>query len=221
MCLSIEAVLNYSVCECFMCQQRLLRNLPHATCGLQEPQGGHALWVKVPLPAHQQQHQVAAHLIQPANTRCWHRGHAHQGSAFRLWRPQPRRHSPECVERRATPQPQKVPEQIYKLLWSWFYKKRSGCCCSGCFFSDIFVCHHRYSPGNDNYALACSIVMGRTLHNTNSPSSLPYADTMGSSHWRQKSMPDGYAPPLFALTINWPVALPLQHSWPPSSPLQV
>ncbi|XP_044230911.1 signal-induced proliferation-associated 1-like protein 1 [Thunnus albacares] len=50
----------------------------------------------------------------------------------------------------------------------------------------------RYSPGNDNYALACSIVMGRTLHNTNSPSSLSYSDTMGSSHWRQKSMPDGF-----------------------------
>uniref|UniRef100_A0A3P8RR95 Signal induced proliferation associated 1 like 1 n=1 Tax=Amphiprion percula TaxID=161767 RepID=A0A3P8RR95_AMPPE len=50
----------------------------------------------------------------------------------------------------------------------------------------------RYSPGNDNYALACSIVMGRTLHNTNSPSSLSYTDTMGSSHWRQKSVPDGF-----------------------------
>ncbi|XP_022067592.1 signal-induced proliferation-associated 1-like protein 1 isoform X1 [Acanthochromis polyacanthus] len=50
----------------------------------------------------------------------------------------------------------------------------------------------RYSPGNDNYALACSIVMGRTLHNTNSPSSLSYTDTMGSSHWRQKSTPDGF-----------------------------
>ncbi|KAG7237280.1 hypothetical protein INR49_032613 [Caranx melampygus] len=49
----------------------------------------------------------------------------------------------------------------------------------------------RYSPGNDNYALACSIVMGRTLHNTNSPSSLPYTET-SSSHWRQKSMPDGF-----------------------------
>uniref|UniRef100_A0AAQ5YUB0 Signal induced proliferation associated 1 like 1 n=1 Tax=Amphiprion ocellaris TaxID=80972 RepID=A0AAQ5YUB0_AMPOC len=36
----------------------------------------------------------------------------------------------------------------------------------------------RYSPGNDNYALACSIVMGRTLHNTNSPSSLSYTDTI-------------------------------------------
>ncbi|KAM3594675.1 uncharacterized protein V6R79_011990 [Siganus canaliculatus] len=50
----------------------------------------------------------------------------------------------------------------------------------------------RYSPGNDNYALACSIVMGRTLHNTNPPSSLSYTDTMSSSHWRQKSMPDGF-----------------------------
>ncbi|XP_078132924.1 signal-induced proliferation-associated 1-like protein 1 isoform X2 [Sander vitreus] len=50
----------------------------------------------------------------------------------------------------------------------------------------------RYSPGNDNYALACSIVMGRTLHNTNSPSSLPYTDAMSSNQWRQKSMPDGF-----------------------------
>ncbi|XP_024861275.1 signal-induced proliferation-associated 1-like protein 1 isoform X2 [Kryptolebias marmoratus] len=50
----------------------------------------------------------------------------------------------------------------------------------------------RYSPGNDNYALACSIVMGRTLHNTNSPSSLSYTETMSSSHWRQKSGPDGF-----------------------------
>ncbi|KAM4625318.1 signal-induced proliferation-associated 1-like protein 1 [Polymixia lowei] len=52
----------------------------------------------------------------------------------------------------------------------------------------------RYSPGNDNYALACSIVMGRSLHNTNPPSGLPYADsgTVGPNHWRQKSMPDGF-----------------------------
>ncbi|XP_068436315.1 signal-induced proliferation-associated 1-like protein 1 isoform X2 [Clinocottus analis] len=50
----------------------------------------------------------------------------------------------------------------------------------------------RYSPGNDNYALACSIVMGRTTHNTNSPSSLPYTDTTSSNQWRQKSMPDGF-----------------------------
>uniref|UniRef100_H3DJ83 Signal induced proliferation associated 1 like 1 n=1 Tax=Tetraodon nigroviridis TaxID=99883 RepID=H3DJ83_TETNG len=50
----------------------------------------------------------------------------------------------------------------------------------------------RYSPGNDNYALACSIVMGRTLHNANSPACLSYTDTVGSNHWRQKSMPDGF-----------------------------
>ncbi|XP_034431484.1 signal-induced proliferation-associated 1-like protein 1 [Hippoglossus hippoglossus] len=50
----------------------------------------------------------------------------------------------------------------------------------------------RYSPGNDNYALACSIVMGRTLHNTNSPSNLSYPDTMSSTNWRQKSAPDGF-----------------------------
>ncbi|KAM4541358.1 signal-induced proliferation-associated 1-like protein 1 [Fundulus diaphanus] len=50
----------------------------------------------------------------------------------------------------------------------------------------------RFSPGNDNYALACSIVMGRTLHSTNSPSSLSYTDTMSSNHWRQKAVPDGF-----------------------------
>ncbi|XP_061898239.1 signal-induced proliferation-associated 1-like protein 1 isoform X2 [Entelurus aequoreus] len=50
----------------------------------------------------------------------------------------------------------------------------------------------RYSPGNENYALACSIVMGRTLHNTNSPASMTYTDNMSSNHWRQKSMPEGF-----------------------------
>uniref|UniRef100_A0A3Q3JQZ2 Signal induced proliferation associated 1 like 1 n=1 Tax=Monopterus albus TaxID=43700 RepID=A0A3Q3JQZ2_MONAL len=51
----------------------------------------------------------------------------------------------------------------------------------------------RYSPSNDNYALVGTIMMGRTLHNTNSPSSLSYTDWKGSSsHWRQKSMPDGF-----------------------------
>ncbi|KAK7904954.1 hypothetical protein WMY93_017561 [Mugilogobius chulae] len=50
----------------------------------------------------------------------------------------------------------------------------------------------RYSPGNDNYALACSIVMGRTMNNTNSPSNMSYNDTMSSNHWRQKSGPDGF-----------------------------
>ncbi|XP_070402980.1 signal-induced proliferation-associated 1-like protein 1 isoform X1 [Nothobranchius furzeri] len=50
----------------------------------------------------------------------------------------------------------------------------------------------RYSPGNDNYAVACSIMMGRTPHNTNSPSGPSYSDTMSSSHWRQRSGPDGF-----------------------------
>ncbi|KAL0969151.1 hypothetical protein UPYG_G00223180 [Umbra pygmaea] len=52
----------------------------------------------------------------------------------------------------------------------------------------------RYSPGNDNYALACSIVMGRSPHTRNSPMSLSYPDsgTVGSNHWRQKSMPEGF-----------------------------
>uniref|UniRef100_A0A667Y3Y3 Signal induced proliferation associated 1 like 1 n=1 Tax=Myripristis murdjan TaxID=586833 RepID=A0A667Y3Y3_9TELE len=40
----------------------------------------------------------------------------------------------------------------------------------------------RYSPGNDNYALACSIVMGRSLHNANSPSSLPYTESSTMGH---------------------------------------
>uniref|UniRef100_A0A4W5N447 Signal induced proliferation associated 1 like 1 n=1 Tax=Hucho hucho TaxID=62062 RepID=A0A4W5N447_9TELE len=35
----------------------------------------------------------------------------------------------------------------------------------------------RYSPGNDNYALACSIVMGRSPHTRKAPTSLSYTDT--------------------------------------------
>ncbi|CAL8272481.1 unnamed protein product [Merluccius merluccius] len=55
----------------------------------------------------------------------------------------------------------------------------------------------RYSPGNDNYALACSIAMGRSAqHSANStPSSTQsYTDSSaaGSIHWRQKSMPEGF-----------------------------
>ncbi|XP_014066410.2 signal-induced proliferation-associated 1-like protein 1 isoform X1 [Salmo salar] len=52
----------------------------------------------------------------------------------------------------------------------------------------------RYSPGNDNYALACSIVMGRSPHTRKAPTSLSYIDTgsAGPNHWRQKSMPDGF-----------------------------
>ncbi|XP_062413190.1 signal-induced proliferation-associated 1-like protein 1 isoform X2 [Pungitius pungitius] len=51
----------------------------------------------------------------------------------------------------------------------------------------------RYSPGNDNYALACSIAMGRTMHSANPPAAAaPYADAVSSHQWRQKSMPDGF-----------------------------
>ncbi|XP_046903833.1 signal-induced proliferation-associated 1-like protein 1 [Hypomesus transpacificus] len=65
----------------------------------------------------------------------------------------------------------------------------------------------RYSPGSDNYALACSIVMGRSPHNPASHSSMSYCDTLGSrgsggsggsggtlasSHWKQKNLPEGF-----------------------------
>lgn len=52
----------------------------------------------------------------------------------------------------------------------------------------------RYSPGSDNYALACSIVMGRSPHTRSSPNSQPFSSDIGSSstHWRQKSNPDGW-----------------------------
>ncbi|XP_058255116.1 signal-induced proliferation-associated 1-like protein 1 isoform X2 [Hemibagrus wyckioides] len=52
----------------------------------------------------------------------------------------------------------------------------------------------RYSPGSDNYALACSIVMGRSPHTRNSPNNQSFSsDTSSSStHWRQKSNPDGF-----------------------------
>ncbi|CAL9686428.1 unnamed protein product [Knipowitschia caucasica] len=50
----------------------------------------------------------------------------------------------------------------------------------------------RYSPGNDNYAMACSIVMGRTVQNTNSPSNISYNDSVSSNHWKQKPAPDGF-----------------------------
>ncbi|KAJ8288874.1 hypothetical protein COCON_G00015330, partial [Conger conger] len=52
----------------------------------------------------------------------------------------------------------------------------------------------RFSPGSDNYALASSIVIGRSGHNRNSPSILSYSDMgpVSSAHWRQKSMPEGF-----------------------------
>ncbi|XP_053488423.1 signal-induced proliferation-associated 1-like protein 1 isoform X2 [Ictalurus furcatus] len=52
----------------------------------------------------------------------------------------------------------------------------------------------RYSPGSDNYALACSIVMGRSPHTRNSPNNQSFSSDSSSSstHWRQKSNPDGF-----------------------------
>ncbi|XP_036449990.1 signal-induced proliferation-associated 1-like protein 1 isoform X2 [Colossoma macropomum] len=52
----------------------------------------------------------------------------------------------------------------------------------------------RYSPGSDNYALACSIVMGRSPHTRNSPNNQSYSSdtSSSSSHWRQKSAPDAF-----------------------------
>ncbi|XP_066550989.1 signal-induced proliferation-associated 1-like protein 1 isoform X4 [Amia ocellicauda] len=52
----------------------------------------------------------------------------------------------------------------------------------------------RFSPGSEsNYALVSMI--SRPQHNRNSPSSLSYSSDTGSggsSHWRQKSMPEGF-----------------------------
>ncbi|XP_053365898.1 signal-induced proliferation-associated 1-like protein 1 isoform X2 [Clarias gariepinus] len=51
----------------------------------------------------------------------------------------------------------------------------------------------RYSPGSDNYALACSIVMGRSPHTRSSPNQSFSSDgSSTSTHWRQKSNPDGF-----------------------------
>ncbi|KAG5857595.1 hypothetical protein ANANG_G00021110 [Anguilla anguilla] len=54
--------------------------------------------------------------------------------------------------------------------------------------------NRRFSPGSDNYALASSVVMGRSAHNRNSPSMLSYSDVgpAGPAHWRQKSVPEGF-----------------------------
>ncbi|XP_061098886.1 signal-induced proliferation-associated 1-like protein 1 [Conger conger] len=50
----------------------------------------------------------------------------------------------------------------------------------------------RISPGSENYALASSILIGRSPHNRSSPSSLSCSSDTGSAHWRQKSMPEGF-----------------------------
>uniref|UniRef100_A0A3B3R7C9 Signal induced proliferation associated 1 like 1 n=1 Tax=Paramormyrops kingsleyae TaxID=1676925 RepID=A0A3B3R7C9_9TELE len=54
----------------------------------------------------------------------------------------------------------------------------------------------RFSPGSDNYALASSMVMGRSPPSRASPSNLSYSSDTGSggsAHWRQKSMPEGFS----------------------------
>ncbi|XP_026869838.2 signal-induced proliferation-associated 1-like protein 1 isoform X1 [Electrophorus electricus] len=61
----------------------------------------------------------------------------------------------------------------------------------------------RYSPGSDNYALACSIVMGRSPHTRNNQSYSSDA-TSSASQWYQKSIPDGTPTPntLFRFNVN-------------------
>ncbi|GAA6074554.1 signal-induced proliferation-associated 1-like protein 1 isoform X1 [Tachysurus ichikawai] len=55
----------------------------------------------------------------------------------------------------------------------------------------------RMSPGSENYALASSMAMTRPTHTRSSPSNLSCSSDTGSgssAHWRQKSMPEGFAP---------------------------
>uniref|UniRef100_A0A8C1P196 Signal-induced proliferation-associated 1 like 1 n=1 Tax=Cyprinus carpio TaxID=7962 RepID=A0A8C1P196_CYPCA len=54
----------------------------------------------------------------------------------------------------------------------------------------------RVSPGSENYALTSSLMLGRSPHNRSSPSNLSCSSDTGSgssAHWRQKSMPEGFA----------------------------
>uniref|UniRef100_A0A673IS76 Signal-induced proliferation-associated 1-like protein 1 n=1 Tax=Sinocyclocheilus rhinocerous TaxID=307959 RepID=A0A673IS76_9TELE len=54
----------------------------------------------------------------------------------------------------------------------------------------------RMSPGSENYALTSSLMLGRSPHNRSSPSNLSCSSDTGSgssAHWRQKSMPEGFA----------------------------
>uniref|UniRef100_A0A8C1V9W5 Signal-induced proliferation-associated 1 like 1 n=1 Tax=Cyprinus carpio TaxID=7962 RepID=A0A8C1V9W5_CYPCA len=54
----------------------------------------------------------------------------------------------------------------------------------------------RLSPGSENYALTSSLMLGRSPHNRSSPSNLSCSSDTGSgssAHWRQKSMPEGFA----------------------------
>uniref|UniRef100_A0AAR2K8B6 Signal induced proliferation associated 1 like 1 n=1 Tax=Pygocentrus nattereri TaxID=42514 RepID=A0AAR2K8B6_PYGNA len=75
----------------------------------------------------------------------------------------------------------------------------------------------RYSPGSDNYALACSIVMGRSPHTRNSPNNQSYSSDTSSGHWRQKSVPDGFNAnrnsPLVAERQNLKDGIRVPPSW--------
>ncbi|XP_072545836.1 signal-induced proliferation-associated 1-like protein 1 isoform X2 [Salminus brasiliensis] len=77
----------------------------------------------------------------------------------------------------------------------------------------------RYSPGSDNYALACSIVMGRSPHTRNSPNNQSYSSDSSSSstHWRQKSIPDGFntnrSSPLIAERQNLKDGVRVPPTW--------
>ncbi|KAF7646773.1 hypothetical protein LDENG_00182750 [Lucifuga dentata] len=53
----------------------------------------------------------------------------------------------------------------------------------------------RMSPGSESYSLASSLALGRSPHNRSSPSNLSCSSDAsgGSSHWRQKSMPEQFA----------------------------
>ncbi|XP_055042338.1 signal-induced proliferation-associated 1-like protein 1 isoform X2 [Misgurnus anguillicaudatus] len=54
----------------------------------------------------------------------------------------------------------------------------------------------RVSPGSENYSLTSSLMLGRSPHNRSSPSNLSCSSDTGSgssAHWRQKSMPEGFA----------------------------
>ncbi|TTC73832.1 Signal-induced proliferation-associated 1-like protein 1 [Bagarius yarrelli] len=51
----------------------------------------------------------------------------------------------------------------------------------------------RYSPGSDNYAMACSIVIEQSPHTRNYPNNQSFSSdtSSNSTYWRQKSNPDG------------------------------
>ncbi|XP_028677856.1 signal-induced proliferation-associated 1-like protein 1 isoform X2 [Erpetoichthys calabaricus] len=69
----------------------------------------------------------------------------------------------------------------------------------------------RFSPSSENnYTFGSSVTVGRTPHCRNSPSSLSYSSDTGSggsSHWRQKSVPEG-----FGANRNSPLSMDRQNA---------